>query len=90
MPRLTIFSCAGGDRRCCELKSSNAEARALLEHAIAISPDFAAAYAYIAFTHLNDWVITGDAAERHLETSLKIATRAVAIDDEDPYGHFVF
>jgi TolB-like protein/Tfp pilus assembly protein PilF len=80
----------GREQALLQTKSSNAEARALLERAIAISPDFAAAYAYIAFTRLNDYIIgTGDAAEQSLQTSLKLAMRAVAMDDEDPYGHFV-
>ena len=84
------FFLRGREQALLQTKSSNAEARALLERAIAISPDFAAAYAYIAFTRLNDYIIgTGDAAEQSLQTSLKLATRAVATDDEDPYGHFV-
>ena len=68
--------------------SNNAEARTLLERAIAISPDFAAAHAYVAFTRLNDYTI-GRGDERSLQTSLEVATRAVAMDDEDPYSHFV-
>ena len=68
--------------------SNNAEARTLLERAIAISPDFAAANAYVAFTRLNDYTI-GRGDERSLQTSLEVATRAVAMDDEDPYSHFV-
>ena len=71
-----------------QTKSNNAEARALFERAIAISPDFAAAHAYIAFTRLNDYAIgAGDAAEQSLKTGLQLATRAVAMDDDDPYAH---
>ena len=70
-------------------KSNNVEARTLLERAIAINPDFAAAHAYVAFTRLNDYVI-GRGDERSLQTCLEVATRAVAMDDEDPYAHFVF
>ena len=70
-------------------KSNNVEARTLLERAIAINPDFAAAHAYVAFTRLNDYVI-GKGDERSLQTCLEVATRAVAMDDEDPYAHFVF
>jgi TolB-like protein/class 3 adenylate cyclase len=80
----------GREQALLQTRSNNAEARALLERAIAISPDFAAAYAYIAFTRLNDYIVgTGEAAERSLQTSLELVTRAVAMDDEDPYGHFV-
>ena len=70
-------------------KSNNVEARTLLERAIAINPDFAAAHAYVAFTRLNDYVI-GRGDERSLQACLEVATRAVAMDDEDPYAHFVF
>jgi adenylate cyclase len=84
------FFLRGREQALLQTKSSNAEARALLERAIAISPDFAAAYAYIAFTRLNDYIIgTGDAAEQSLQTPLQLATQAVAMDDEDPYSHFV-
>jgi adenylate cyclase len=73
-----------------QTKSSNVEARALLERAIAISTDFAAAYACIAFTHLSDYILgKGEAAEQSLQTSLELATRAVEMDDDDPYAHFV-
>jgi adenylate cyclase len=84
------FFLRGREQALLQTKSSNAEARALLERAIAISPDFAPAYAYIAFTRLNDWIIgKGDAAEHSLQTTLQLAAQAVAIDDEDPYSHFV-
>jgi adenylate cyclase len=80
----------GREQALLQTKSSNVEARALLERAVAISPDFAAAYAYIAFTCLNDYVIgKGEAAEQSLRTSLELATRAVAMDGDDPYSHFV-
>ncbi len=72
-------------------KSNNVEARALLGRAIAINPDFAAAHAYVAFTHLNDYIIEGvDMPERSLQIGLEIAERAVAMDEQDPYAHFVF
>ena len=72
-------------------KSGNVEARSLLGRAIAISPDFAAVHAYVAFTHMNDY-INGwvDAPERSLQTGLELAERAVSMDDEDPYCHFIF
>jgi len=71
-------------------KSNNAEARVILERAISFHPDFAAAHAYIALTRLNDYLIGGgDAANHGLKTGLEIATRAVAMDDEDPHAHFV-
>jgi TolB-like protein/Tfp pilus assembly protein PilF len=78
----------GREQALLQTKSNNAEARTLLERAIAISPDFAAAHAYVAFTRLIDYTI-GRGDERSLQTSLEVAMRAVAMDDEDPYAHFV-
>jgi len=71
-------------------RSNNVEARKLLERAVAINPDFAAAHAYVAFTHMNDYIMGWvEVPERSLETGLEIAEQAVAMDDEDPYPHFV-
>jgi tetratricopeptide (TPR) repeat protein len=82
------FFLRGRELALLQTKSNNAEARALFERAIAISQDFAAAHAYIAFTRLNDYAIgAGDAAEQPLKTGLQLATRAVAMDDDDPYAH---
>ena len=84
------FFLRGREQALLQTKSSNAEARALLERAIAISPNFAAAYAFIAFTRLNDYIVgRGETAELSLQTGLELARRAVAMDDEDPYAHFV-
>lgn len=67
--------------------NSNAEARKLLERAIAISPGFAAAQACIAFTLVDDYVMgRGDDPQRSLESGLAIARRACAVDDQDPYA----
>jgi adenylate cyclase len=38
-------------------KTDNAEARALFEKAIALDPDFARAYAMLAATHRQDWIL---------------------------------
>ena len=84
------FFLRGREKALLQTKSSNAEARALLERAIAISPNFAAAYAFIAFTRLNDYIVgRGEAGEQSLQTGLELARRAVAMDDEDPFAHFV-
>jgi adenylate cyclase len=81
----------GREQALLQTKSNNSEARSLLGRAIAISPEFAGAHAYIAFTHVNDYVIAAtDAPEQSLQTGLQIAIRAVAMDDADPYAHFVF
>ena len=71
-------------------RSGNLEARKLLERAVTINSDFAAALAFIAFTHVNDYINGwADLAERSLQTGLEIAQRAVQVDEEEPQAHFV-
>jgi adenylate cyclase len=80
----------GREQALLQTKVANVEARALLERAIALQPNFAAAHAYIAFTRLNEYVVgSGEAAERSLATGYELASQAVAIDGEDPYARFV-
>ena len=70
-------------------RSGNIEARNLLGRAVAIDPSFAAAQAYLAFTHANDFVNGWSASpEQSLQTGLEIAGVAAAIDGEDPQAHF--
>jgi adenylate cyclase len=81
----------GRDRMGHFTRSGNIEARKLFGRAVSINPDFAAAHACIAATHVieyaNDWA---DIPERSLQTGLEIAERAVQIDDEDPSAHVWF
>jgi tetratricopeptide (TPR) repeat protein len=67
------------------------EARSLLKRAVTIDPDFAAAHACLAVTHVNDY-INGwvESPEGSLQTGLEIAERAIQIDDEDPHAHVWF
>jgi TolB-like protein/Tfp pilus assembly protein PilF len=72
-----------------QTRPDNIEARNLLDRAIAMAPDFAAAHAYVAFTHVNDFMNGwGDSPERALATGLDIAQRAVLMDEEDSQVHF--
>ena len=69
-------------------RSGNIAARSLAEAAIAIDPSFAAAYALIAFTHLNDYANGyGLDPEGSLPVGRELAERAVSMDDEDPACH---
>ena len=71
-------------------RSGNIEARNLLERAVTINSDFAAALAFIAFTHVIDYVNGwADLPERSLQTGLETAERAVRLDEEEPQAHFV-
>jgi tetratricopeptide (TPR) repeat protein len=70
-------------------RSGNIAARGLAEAAIAIDPTYAAAYALIAFTHLNDYA---NGYSRDPEESLRVgrdlAQRAVTMDDQDALCHW--
>ena len=55
-----------------------------------INSDFAAALAFVAFTHVMDYINSwADVPERSLQTGLEIAERAVRLDEEEPQAHFV-
>ena len=71
-------------------RTGSIEARDLLERAVTINPDFAAAHAVIAGTYANDYA-NGWAAipEQSLRTALEIAERAVQLDEEEPQAHEV-
>ncbi|WP_413993422.1 adenylate/guanylate cyclase domain-containing protein [Labrys okinawensis] len=67
----------------------NILARDLFERAIAIDPNYAAAYAMAAFTHLIDYANAFSSDPQHsLAAGLELAQRAVKMDDEEPACHF--
>jgi adenylate cyclase len=79
----------GREQMLLHTRSGNTEARGLLAGAIAINPDFAAAHACVGFTHANDYVNGWtENPERSLAEGLAIIERAVAMDEEEPQGHF--
>jgi TolB-like protein/tetratricopeptide (TPR) repeat protein len=70
-------------------RSGNIEARNLLGSVIAARPDFAPAHAFLAFTHMNDFINGwGESPEEALKTGLAIARHAVALDEVDAQAHF--
>ena len=85
-----ISSCVGESRRGLIPRAAMSK-HAICSMSITISPDFAAAYALIAYTHAVDYANGwGENAERSLQTSLEIAGRAVQLNDEDPEAHVDF
>jgi adenylate cyclase len=79
----------GREQASAATRTSSVSARALLERAIAIDPDYAAAHAVIALTHVLDYAngFSSD-PEQSLRMGLEIAERAVAMDEEEPVCHF--
>ena len=79
----------GRERAWLNTRSGNIEARNLLGHAVTINPDFAAAHAFIGFTHVNDYINGwAEIPERSLQIGLEIAERAVQMDETEPQGHY--
>jgi TolB-like protein/class 3 adenylate cyclase len=71
--------------------SGNAEARRLLERAIAIEPEYGAANACLAFTQLNDYVMGRiEAGRDFLDEVVERTERAIAMDEEDSYPYYVY
>lgn len=88
-PEAYSFFLRGRESAWHQTRPDNIEARNLLDHAVAMAPDLAAAHAYIAFTHVNDFMNGwGDGTERSLAKGLDIAQQAVVMDEEDPQAHF--
>ncbi len=70
-------------------KEGNINTRELLGRAVAIEPEYAAAYAYIAFSHIIDYANGwSDDLEQSLQIALEIAQQAVEMDDAEAQTHF--
>ncbi|UVK51318.1 tetratricopeptide repeat protein [Mesorhizobium sp. AR02] len=70
-------------------KDTNVAARELLQRATELDPNFASAYAFLALTHgidyLNRW---GASPPESMAQAEEAATRAVTLDDNDPWAHW--
>jgi adenylate cyclase len=67
-------------------KEGNAKARQMFEQAIALDPQYAAAYAHLSFTYWRDSFWSPDPQNR--ERALALAQQAVVLDDTLPLAHF--
>jgi adenylate cyclase len=83
------FFLRGREHAWAATRAGNIAARGLLERAIAIDPDYAAAHAVVALTHMLDYAngFSGD-PDHSLEVGREIAERAVRMDEEEPLAHF--
>src|SRR6185436_17431453 len=79
----------GRERMLLHTRGGNAEARGLLDGALKRQPDFSAALACTGFTQVNDYMNGwAEDGERSLASGLAAAEQAVAMDEEEPLGHF--
>jgi TolB-like protein/Tfp pilus assembly protein PilF len=68
----------------------NAKSRTLFEKAISLDPNYARAYAYLAFTYEADWEWWSPARpEETYKKALDLAYKAVALDPKDADARFV-
>ena len=66
-----------------------AEAKTLLERAIDLDENFAAAYARLSYVHYQrTWYGPHESRDDSLRQALACAKRAVTLDDKDALGHF--
>ena len=89
--RIEAYDCflRGRELAWLHARRANAEARPLLERAIALDPGFAAAHAALAYVVLNEYINGwSDAPEDSLERAHRLACQAVALDDLEPEAHF--
>lgn len=67
---------------------SSAEARSMLERAIAIDPALAAAYGSLAIIAMTDYINRWNGGTvDNIERALKLAQKAVETDEHEPHGH---
>ena len=65
------------------------EAHLMLTRAIALDPDYAEAYRWLAMNHWMGWVHWGEPIEPNRSVALELARKAVAIDPNDAGCHWV-
>lgn len=78
----------GREQASAHTRLANAAGRSLAEAAIAIDPDYAAAHALVAFTHVLDYINDWSAEpEQSLATGHALAERAVVMAPDQPDCH---
>jgi adenylate cyclase len=68
-------------------RETNAQARQMLEQAIGLDPQFAAAYVCLGWTYFDEWTLGWSMAPQTLEQAYLLAQRAISLDDSLPDGH---
>jgi len=70
-------------------KEANAQAQQMYEKAIALDPQYAAAYALRGWTYYLDWVNRWSRDPQTLERAFASAHKAIALDDSLPVAHSI-
>ena len=79
----------GRDKAFLDTARANAQARALLEKALELDPQFSLALSHLSrnyvVAHVNRW---GNSAVGSLELAMELGQRAVALDETNPHAYF--
>ena len=70
-------------------QETTAQARQLYEQALALDPQYAAAYARLGGTYARGWVLQWDQDPQALEQAFALTQKAVALDDSLPLAYGV-
>jgi len=70
-------------------REANAQARQLFEHAVALDPTYAEAYAFLAGTYRVEWLNRWSQDPQTLERAFELAQQALALDDTLPSAYVV-
>jgi tetratricopeptide (TPR) repeat protein len=68
---------------------ANIQAQQMFERAIQLDPQYAAAYAFLSFTHWAEWGFRWGQESQSLEPAFALAQKAVALDDSLPLAHLM-
>ena len=70
-------------------KESNIQARQVLNKAIDLDPDFAAAYALLGWVHSREWTQGWSPGPQPLDRAFELAQKAIALDESLPAGYTI-
>ena len=71
-------------------KEGNAQARKILEEAIALDPEYSRLYMGLAITHIYDvWFGTTESPEQSLTRAFELAQKAISLDDSNAAAYSV-
>jgi adenylate cyclase len=68
-------------------KESNAQARQMFEHALALDPQYAEAYVWLGAAYWREWAWRWSADPQTLERALALVQKALTLDDSLPAAH---
>lgn len=90
IPQAYDYALRGRELAWLHKRETGVEARRLLGRAIWLDPSFAAAYSWLAFTYVNDYINQwGDDPDQALGAGYELAQKAVKLDMTEAPAHFV-